>query len=127
LGASKGLLNNVKLVRRNELEPDNRANQQENEENAPKRGWFVKNEDSDDYGAYGADAGPDRVARAHGNGLGGFVQEDKAQDNAHKKGCRPALMREIVGKFQAGSEGYFKQTCDNEVNPSHGFLNFGLR
>ena len=69
----------------NEFEAQDGTDQQKDEEYPPEVCRFVKQENADNNGAHGANAGPYRITGAHWNGLDGFVQQQEAECDAGKE------------------------------------------
>lgn len=82
----------------------------------------MEDEEADEDGAEGADACPDRVGGADGDGLGGFGEEHGAEDVEEGEASHPLPIEQALESFgfsQTESEAHFAEAGDDEYYPVH--------
>ncbi len=82
----------------------------------------MEDEDAEEDGAHGADARPDWVGGAYGQGLGGFGEEHGAEDVEEGEARHPLPVGEAgeaFGLAEAEGEAHFAEAGDDEYYPVH--------
>lgn len=88
-------------------------------------GRFFKNQDANEGGSYGTDAGPYGVRSSDGETLGGLYQQNHTEGEGQKEAAIPGIHFGTGGFFglaEAGGEGHFKQPGDDEEDPVHSWF-----
>ncbi len=102
---------------RNELKPNDRANERRQEKNPPKSCRFLKYENPHEYRSYSTDSSPDGVGCPDGQTLRDLVQQEHADRKANEKTHHPkdsSLSRRFFGLAQTGGKTHFEKSGDDE-------------
>jgi len=114
-------------VRRGELEAGDACDDEDEAGEAEGGAWFVEAEHADEGGACCADASPDGVGGAEGDGAEGEGEEGEAGGHGGEGGGANERFGEAVGEFEADGPADFEDAGDDEVGPGHGVGRLGLR
>lgn len=104
------------------LQPYNRDDQCDDEKQAPERGRFVKEKDTQKHRSHRADAGPHGIGGTDGQGLHGLGQQQHAQSQADQKTGSPQIELHAGNAFhlaQTKGKARFKAAGNDQDYPTH--------
>lgn len=104
------------------LQPYNRDDQCDDEKQAPERGGFVKENDTQKHRSHRADAGPHGIGGTDGQGLHGLGQQQHAQSQADQKTGSPQIELHTGNAFhlaQTKGKARFKAPGNDQDYPTH--------